>query len=172
MLRIRCFVAVGAPRTRCTGGYFWVISGRSRGLGSDAAQKTRRPLSSGARCRQPPPQPACMTGTGPTPSARMRLGAFELDLRSGELRSLEEREGEERVLLRQQSSVILRMLVERAGKPVTRNEIQQALWPNGTVVEFDRSINVAVRMLRRALGDSAVNPRYIETLGRRGYRLI
>src|SRR5215470_10687076 len=64
------------------------------------------------------------------------------------------------------------MLVERAGKPVTRNEIQRALWPNGTIVEFDRSINVAVRMLRRALGDSAVNPRYIETLGRRGYRLI
>jgi serine/threonine protein kinase/DNA-binding winged helix-turn-helix (wHTH) protein/tetratricopeptide (TPR) repeat protein len=102
----------------------------------------------------------------------MRMGSFELDLRSGELRSLEERPGAEKVLLRQQSFVILRMLVERRGKPVTRTEIQQALWPNGTIVEFDRSINVAVRMLRRALGDSAVNPRYIETLGRRGYRLI
>ena len=113
-----------------------------------------------------------MNGTATAPSGRIRLGSFEVDLRSGEVRALEEDQASQRVLLREQSFVILRMLIERAGKPVTRGEIQRALWPNGTVVEFDHSINVAVRMLRRALGDSAASPRYIETLGRRGYRLI
>src|SRR5215813_8078817 len=113
-----------------------------------------------------------MTGRATTPSSRIRLGSFELDLRSGELCSWEGSQGSGKTLLREQSFVILRMLVARAGKPVTRREIQEALWPNGTIVEFDHSINLAVRMLRRALGDSAANPRYIETLGRRGYRLI
>src|SRR5687768_5710193 len=64
------------------------------------------------------------------------------------------------------------MLVERDGKIVTRDEIQQRLWPNDTIVDFDHSINVAIGVLSRALGDSAANPRYIETLARRGYRLI
>jgi len=63
------------------------------------------------------------------------------------------------------------MLVERAGKIVTREEIKKRLWPNDTIVDFDHSINVAIGVLRRALGDSAGNPEYIETLARRGYRL-
>jgi eukaryotic-like serine/threonine-protein kinase len=113
-----------------------------------------------------------MTSTSTSSTTRIRVGAFELDLRSGELRSLEEGQASERILLREQSFLILRMLIERAGKPVTRGEIRKALWPNDTIVDFDHSINVAVRMLRRALGDSAENPRYIETLGRRGYRLL
>ena len=67
---------------------------------------------------------------------------------------------------------VLRMLLEREGKIVTREEIKGRLWPNDTVVDFDRSINATIKALRRALGDSADNPRYIETLGRRGYRLM
>jgi len=64
------------------------------------------------------------------------------------------------------------MLVEREGKIVTRPEIKSRLWVNDTVVDFDHSINATIKALRRALGDSADNPRYIETLARRGYRLM
>jgi serine/threonine protein kinase/tetratricopeptide (TPR) repeat protein len=64
------------------------------------------------------------------------------------------------------------MLVDRAGNIVTRSEIKRALWPNDTIVDFDHSINVAIGVLRRALADSAASPRYIETLARRGYRLV
>ena len=64
------------------------------------------------------------------------------------------------------------MLLEREGKIVTREEIQGRLWPDDTVVDFDHSINATIKTLRRALGDSADNPRYIETLARRGYRLM
>src|SRR5260370_16559083 len=80
--------------------------------------------------------------------------------------------GPAKVLLRDQPFQILRTLVERQGKLVTRQEIKQILWPNDTVVEFDRSINVAIAILRKALDDDADNPKYIETLPRRGYRLI
>ena len=113
-----------------------------------------------------------MTSTATSSATRIRVGSFELDLRSGELSPLETGQSFEGILLREQSFLILRMLIERAGKPVTRREIRKALWPNGTIVEFDHGINAAVRVLRRALGDSAATPRYIETLGRRGYRLI
>jgi DNA-binding winged helix-turn-helix (wHTH) protein len=64
------------------------------------------------------------------------------------------------------------MLLEREGKIVTREEIKGRLWPNDTVVDFDQSINATIKALRRSLGDSADNPRYIETLARRGYRLM
>jgi len=64
------------------------------------------------------------------------------------------------------------MLVERDGKIVTREEIKSRLWGNDTIVDFDQGINSTIKALRRALGDSADNPRYIETLGRRGYRLM
>jgi eukaryotic-like serine/threonine-protein kinase len=99
--------------------------------------------------------------------ARVRLGIFELDLRSGELCS----DGQT-VLLREQPLQVLRMLVEREGELVSREEIRKTLWPNDTIVEFDHSINSAIKNLRRALGDSADNPKYIETLARRGYRLM
>ena len=64
------------------------------------------------------------------------------------------------------------MLIERGGEIVTRGEIKKRLWPNDTIVDFDHSINVAIGILRRALGDSADSPQYIETLARRGYRLL
>jgi DNA-binding winged helix-turn-helix (wHTH) protein len=64
------------------------------------------------------------------------------------------------------------MLLERDGKIVTREEIKSRLWANDTIVDFDQSINATIKALRRAVGDSADNPRYIETLGRRGYRLM
>jgi DNA-binding winged helix-turn-helix (wHTH) protein len=64
------------------------------------------------------------------------------------------------------------MLVERDGKIVTREEIRNRLWGNDTVVDFDQAINTMIKALRRALRDSADDPRYIETLGRRGYRLM
>jgi serine/threonine protein kinase/tetratricopeptide (TPR) repeat protein len=106
-----------------------------------------------------------------TSTARVRVGSFELDLRSGELRSLAPDGPAGKVLLKEQPFQVLRMLVDRAGNIVTRSEIKRALWPNDTIVDFDHSINVAIGVLRRVLGDSAANPRYIETLARRGYRL-
>jgi DNA-binding winged helix-turn-helix (wHTH) protein len=99
--------------------------------------------------------------------ARARFGAFELDLRAGELHA-----AEGKILLQQQPFQVLRMLVERAGDLVAREEIQRKLWPNDTVVEFDHAINTAIKKLRRTLGDSPENPKYIETVARRGYRLL
>jgi TolB-like protein/DNA-binding winged helix-turn-helix (wHTH) protein/cytochrome c-type biogenesis protein CcmH/NrfG len=111
------------------------------------------------------------------PPERVRFGAFELDLSTGELRSIEATDPgnpgpNNRVLLREQVFQVLRMLVERDGKIVTREEIKSRLWANDTIVDFDQSINTMIKALRRVLGDSADNPRYIETLGRRGYRLM
>jgi DNA-binding winged helix-turn-helix (wHTH) protein len=105
-------------------------------------------------------------------SGRVRFGAFELDLSTGELRSVEAPGPDSKALLRQQVFQVLRMLVEREGTLVTREEIKSRLWGKDTVVDFDHSINATIKALRRALRDSADNPRYIETLGRRGYRLM
>src|SRR5229473_8552137 len=106
------------------------------------------------------------------PSGRVLFGAFELDLNTGELRSTETPAPNTKVLLREQVFQVLRMLLEREGKIVTREEIKSRLWANDTVVDFDHSINATIKTLRRALGDSADSPRYIETLARRGYRLM
>src|SRR6267378_6146488 len=105
-------------------------------------------------------------------SQRVRFGAFELDLSTGELRSIEAPDPNNKVLLREQVFQVLRMLLEREGKIVTREEIKERLWANDTVVDFDQSINATIKALRRTLGDSADNPRYTETLARRGYRLM
>ena len=94
-----------------------------------------------------------------------RFDSFEVNLRSGELSK-----NGERIRLPEQSFQILVMLLERPGEVITRQEIQQRLWPNDTVVEFETSINAAIWRLRAALGDSAEQPRYVETLARRGYR--
>jgi TolB-like protein/DNA-binding winged helix-turn-helix (wHTH) protein/cytochrome c-type biogenesis protein CcmH/NrfG len=104
-------------------------------------------------------------------SGRVRLGVLELDLKSGELRSLEAPTAKA-TLLREQVLQVLQLLVERGGEIVTREEIKSKLWANDTVVDFDHSINATIKSLRRALGDSADDPRYIETLARRGYRLM
>jgi eukaryotic-like serine/threonine-protein kinase len=103
---------------------------------------------------------------------RIRFGTFELDLRTGELRQLDSDESAETFLLREQTFQVLLTLIERDGEIATRDEIKRKLWPNDTIVDFDHSINVAIGALRRALGDSADKPRYIETVARRGYRLM
>jgi serine/threonine protein kinase len=99
--------------------------------------------------------------------SRVRLGEFELDPRAGELRK-ENR----KILLQEQPFQILLMLVERRGALVDREEIRKRLWPNNTIVDFDHSIHTAIKKLRQALGDSAENPKYVETVARRGYRLM
>jgi eukaryotic-like serine/threonine-protein kinase len=98
---------------------------------------------------------------------RVQLGAFEFDMKAGELRK-----AGAKIRLQEQPFKVLLMLVERSGKLVTLDEIKQRLWPNDTVVEFDHSIHTAIRKLRQALSDSADHPRYVETVARRGYRLI
>src|SRR6266478_1819719 len=106
---------------------------------------------------------------------QVRFGEFELNIRTGELVSIgtaPAEAGSAKVLLREQPFRILRILVERQGKIVTRQEIQQILWPGDTVVEFDRSINVAMAILRKALADDPDHPKLIETLERREDRLI
>ncbi|HKN70898.1 MAG TPA: protein kinase [Terriglobales bacterium] len=98
---------------------------------------------------------------------RARFGDFELDLKAGEVRK-----GTGRILLQEQPFQILLMLVEHRGEVVTRDEIKKRLWPNDTVVEFDHSIHTAIKKLRQALGDAAESPKYVETVARRGYRLL
>ncbi len=97
----------------------------------------------------------------------IRFGEFELDLRAGELRR-----GTARIRLQEQPFQILLMLLEHPGGVVTREEIRRRLWPNDTVVEFDHSIGTAIKKLRQALDDEAGSPRYVETLPRRGFRLM
>ncbi len=103
----------------------------------------------------------------PRPSNVVRFGVFEVDLRAGELR----KQGL-RIKLQEQPFQILAMLLEQPGEVVLREEIQKRLWPNDTIVEFDHSINAAIKKLRQALDDDAENPRFVETLARRGYRFI
>jgi serine/threonine protein kinase/Tol biopolymer transport system component len=98
---------------------------------------------------------------------RARFGVFELDLKAGELHK-----SGRVVRLQEQPFRILLLLVERQGELAAREEVRRKLWPNDTVVEFDHAINTAIKKLRQALGDSAEAPKYIETVGRRGYRLI
>src|SRR5579872_6359107 len=97
----------------------------------------------------------------------IRFGPFELDVQTAELR----KHGT-KIRLHEQPFQILVMLLKRPGEVVSREELRKVLWPNDTVVEFEHSINAAIQRLRDALGDSASNPRYVETLPRRGYRFI
>ncbi len=103
----------------------------------------------------------------PARNHRTRFGAFEVDLRSGELR----KHGI-RLKLQDQPFQVLALLLEHPGNVVTREELRQKLWPADTFVDFDSGLNSAVKKLRDTLGDSAEQPRYIETLPRRGYRFI
>src|SRR5829696_7508249 len=100
-------------------------------------------------------------------SGGYRFGAFELDARTGELR----RKGL-RVRLRGRPIEILRALLERRGELVSRDDLRARLWTADTFVDFDHGLNSAVNKLREALDDTAENPRFIETLPRRGYRWI
>jgi DNA-binding winged helix-turn-helix (wHTH) protein/tetratricopeptide (TPR) repeat protein len=97
----------------------------------------------------------------------VRFGTFELDLDAGVLH----RHGR-RVPLQEQPACILGLLVSRPGDLVTREELRQLVWTNDTFVEFDASLNAAITKIRRALGDSASAPRFIETVPKRGYRFL
>ncbi len=97
----------------------------------------------------------------------VRFGAFEVDLHSGELRK-----NGVRFKLQEQPLQLLALLLESPGEVVTREELQRKLWSTDTFVDFEHSLNAAVKRLREALGDSADNPRFIETLPRHGYRFI
>ena len=103
----------------------------------------------------------------PQPAQTVRFGPFQLDLRAAEL----SRNGT-RVKLPEQPFQILCELVEHPGEVVTREELRQRLWRSDTFVDFEHGLNTAVKRLREILGDSAENPRYIETLPRHGYRLM
>jgi cholera toxin transcriptional activator len=96
-----------------------------------------------------------------------RFGVFEVDYSAGELRK-----SGFKLRLQGQPFQVLALLLERAGEVVTREELQQKLWPADTFVDFDHSLNTAINKVREALGDSASNPRFVETLARRGYRFI
>src|SRR5277367_4303401 len=100
-------------------------------------------------------------------SHRVAFDRFELDLRSGELR----KDGR-RIRLQAQPFQLLAMLIENAGEVVTRDEVCRALWQTDTFVDFDHSVATAVNKIREALCDSVENPRFVETLPKRGYRFI
>jgi TolB-like protein/DNA-binding winged helix-turn-helix (wHTH) protein len=97
----------------------------------------------------------------------LRFGVFEADFKIGELRK-----NGLRIKVQDQPFQVLAMLLEKPGGIVTREELQRRLWPADTFVDFDHSLNSAIKKLREALGDQAENPRFIETLHRRGYRFI
>src|SRR5205814_10357612 len=103
-----------------------------------------------------------------SPSPRLiRFGVFELDLRSGEL----QKQGR-KIRLEGQPVQVLICLLENPGELVTREELHRKLWPADTFVNFEHGLNAAVKKLRQALSDLADNPRFVETLPRRGYRFI
>src|SRR5215471_16038741 len=111
-----------------------------------------------------------MKTTGPdAPTLRgtgvIRFGVFEVDPRSGDLRK-----NGLKLKLSGQPFQVLAMLLERPGEIVSREEIQKRLWPADTFVDFDHSLNTAINKIREVLGDAADNPRFVETLPRRGYR--
>src|SRR5712671_3845594 len=105
--------------------------------------------------------------SAPNGNQRIQFGIFEVDMKAGELR----RNGT-RIRLQEQPFQILTILLEHSGEVVTREELRGRLWPADTYVDFDHSLNAAVRRLRDALGDSAENPRFVETVARRGYRFL
>src|SRR5712692_5341270 len=97
----------------------------------------------------------------------LRFGVFEVDVRAGELR----KQGV-RIKLQEQPFHVLTLLLQRPGEVITREELRSELWQSETFVDFDNSLNTSINKLREALGDSADNPRFIETLPRRGYRFL
>src|SRR5450631_4703744 len=106
-----------------------------------------------------------MAVTSDSGSRIIQFGNFEADLRAGELR----RDGS-RIKLQEQPFRVLTLLLEHPGEVVSREELRNRLWPADTFVDFDHSVNAAIKRLRDALGDSAESPRFVETLPRRGYR--
>src|SRR6202051_3342709 len=97
----------------------------------------------------------------------VRFGTYEVSLQSGEVRK-----AGLRIRVQQQPLKLLEILLERPGEVVTREELRSRVWPSETFGYFDQALNIAIGKLRGALGDSAENPRFIETLPKRGYRFI
>ena len=102
-----------------------------------------------------------------SPKQLLRFSVFEVDLMAGELRK-----NGKRIRLQGQPFQVLAMLLENAGRVVSRDELRQKIWPADTFVDFDHGLNTAVNKIRDSLGDSASSPRFVETLARRGYRFI
>jgi TolB-like protein len=107
------------------------------------------------------------TGRRDQAPAIRRFASFVLDVRSRELCK-----GDRCVMLQAQPFELLRLLIDRAGQVVDRHDLSQRLWADGTVVDYEHGLNAAVKRLRNVLGDDAVQPRFIETVPRRGYRFI
>jgi TolB-like protein/DNA-binding winged helix-turn-helix (wHTH) protein/Tfp pilus assembly protein PilF len=103
----------------------------------------------------------------PRPASVVRFGTYEVALQSGEVRK-----AGVRIRVQQQPLKLLELLLERPGEVVTREELRSRVWPDESFGDFDQAVNIAIAKLRNALGDSAENPRYIETLPKRGYRFI
>src|SRR6204780_5103364 len=101
------------------------------------------------------------------PNSVVRFGTYEVSFQSGEVRK-----SGLRIRMQQQPMKLLEILLEHAGEVVTREELRSRVWPNESFGDFDQAVNIAIAKLRSALGDSAENPRYIETLPKRGYRFI
>lgn len=110
---------------------------------------------------------AFATDNSPAPETTYSFGLYALDPVNGTLTR-----DSVRVRMQEQPFRLLLLLVERAGQVVSREEIRNRLWPQNTFVEFDKSLGVAVLKVREALGDDASNPRFIETIPRRGYRFV
>src|SRR6267154_1819795 len=100
-------------------------------------------------------------------SGVIRFDVFEVDLRAGELYK-----AGRKIRLQIQPFQVLALLLEHPGEVVTREEFVKRLWPGDTFVDFDHSLNTAIKKLRRALGDDDKKPRFVETLPKRGYRFI
>ena len=103
----------------------------------------------------------------PLRNAVVRFGTYEVSLRSGEVRK-----SGLKIRVQQQPMKLLQILLERPGEVVTREELRGRVWPDESFGDFDQAVNIAIAKLRSALGDSAENPRFIETLPKRGYRFI
>src|SRR5580658_4554527 len=103
----------------------------------------------------------------PPPSSIVRFGTYEVSLQSGEVRK-----AGLRIRVQHQPMKLLEMLLEHPGEVVTREELRSRVWPSESFGDFDQALNIAIGKLRSALGDSAENPRFIETLPKRGYRFI
>ena len=101
------------------------------------------------------------------PTSVVRFGTYEVSFQSGDVRK-----AGMRIRVQQQPMKLLEILLECPGEVVTREELRNRVWPNENFGDFDQALNIAIGKLRSALGDSAENPRYIETLPKRGYRFI
>src|ERR1700747_1955740 len=103
----------------------------------------------------------------PPPNSVVRFGTYEVSLQSGEVRK-----AGLRIRVQQQPLKLLEILLERPGEVVTREALRSGVWSDEIFGDFDQAVNIAIGKLRSALGDSAENPRFIETLPKRGYRFI